>query len=195
MPNLFDPLPRRLAQPSSLSKRAGDDERAGVERASVGTAIRRNPIVNPVLWAKQEVKDQACQSRADTKAFTGRGSLLELRQLLTELDRTTDAMTNLVELTKQVKNAQMYLMLHTKTKTGLTFLRWRERLGDCRHVPWPEAHDRIDAFSPDVGDWYRQATEQALGLNERHKELRRAITTARKVVLRRKPEVYAKPIQ
>ena len=49
------------------------------------------PIVNPARWARQAVKDQACQNRADTKAFTGRGKLLELRQLLTELDVTVEA--------------------------------------------------------------------------------------------------------
>ena len=160
----------------------------------MNSKLRLEPIVNPASWARQAVKDQACQNRADTKAFTGRGKLHELRQLLTELDRTVEAMKNLAEITKQVQDAQMYLMLHVKTATGLTFLRWRERTGACRHVPWPEAQERVNGFSADVGDWYREATEQALTLNERHKELRRAISTARKVVLKTAPSVYARPI-
>ena len=156
---------------------------------------RPEPIVNPARWAQQAVKDQACQSQVDTKAFKGRGKLYELRQLLTELDVVVDAMKQLVDVTKQVQDSQMYLMLHVKTATGLTYLRWRERLGVSRHVPWPEAVERIEAFAPDVAAWYREATEQALALNERHKELRRAITTARKVVMKSAPAVFARPLK
>jgi hypothetical protein len=170
-------------------------ERAVFERASEEGKKRIGPIVNPARWAEQVVKEQACQNPADTKAFKGRGKLLELRQLLTELECTVEAMKHLVEITKQVQNSQMYLMLHVKTATGLTFLRWRERNGACRHVPWPEVQDRIDAFASDVRDWYGQATDQALALNERHKELRRAIATARKVVMRSAPSVYARSIE
>ncbi|OAD41601.1 hypothetical protein LPB72_09715 [Hydrogenophaga crassostreae] len=165
------------------------------ERASEEGSTRIGPIVNPARWAEQVVKEQACQNPADTKAFKGRGKLLELRQLLTELECTVIAMKHLVDITKQVQNSQMYLMLHVKTATGLTFLRWRERNGACRHVPWPEVQDRIDAFTSDVRDWYGQATDQALALNERHKELRRAIATARKVVMRSAPSVFARSIE
>jgi hypothetical protein len=183
-----------LPQSGARFERAGDDERVDDERATVAKPYSRNPIVNPVRWAKQNVTEQACQNEADTKAFKGRGKLLELRQLLAELDRTLDAMKNLIEVTKQVQDAQMYLMMHVKNSSGLTFLRWRERLGACRHVPWPEAHERIAEFVPDVRDWYREATDQALALNERHKDLRRAIATARRVVMRRAPLVYARPV-
>lgn len=185
----------KLPQSKPVDERAFGVERDVGERAPLISKTRLEPIVNPARWARQAVVDQACQNRVDTKAFTGRGKLLELRQLLTELDTTAGAMRHLAEITKTVQDAQMYLMLHVKTSTGLTFLRWRERMGACRHVPWPEAQDRIEAFSADVGDWYRQATEQALTLNERHKELRRAIATARKVVLKTAPKVFARPIQ
>lgn len=177
-----------------MIERPLESERAVFERASMEGKTRLGPIVNPARWAEQVVKEQACQNQADTKAFKGRGKLLELRQLLTELDRTVDAMKAVVEVTKQVQDAQMYLMLHIKTATGLTFLRWRERNGACRHVPWPEVQERINAFDADVGDWYTNATEQALALNERHKDLRRAIATARKVVMRSVPTVYARSI-
>jgi hypothetical protein len=183
-----------LPPSNPLDERAFDEERRVLERAALTSKVRMEPIVNPARWARQAVKDQVCQNRADTKAFTGRGKLLELRQLLTELDATVEAMKHLADITKLVQDAQMYLMLHVKNATGLTFMRWRERTGACRHVPWPEAQDRIARLAPDVGDWYRQATEQAMTLNERHKELRRAIATARKVVMRKTPAVFARPI-
>jgi len=183
-----------LPQSNALDERAFDVERVLFERAGTSSKTRMEPIVNPAQWARQAVKEQACQNQADTKAFTGRGKLLELRQLLTELDVTVEAMKHLSDITKLVQDAQMYLMLHVKTATGLTFLRWRERTGACRHVPWPEAQDRITCLTLDVGDWYRQATEQAMTLNERHKDLRRAIATARKVVMRKTSAVFARPI-
>ena len=183
-----------LPQAKTLCERAFDDERAVMERAFKTIKSQIEPIVNPAAWARQAVKEQACQNQADTNAFKGRGKLRELRQLLTELDRTVEGMKQLVDVTRQVQDAQMVLVLHIKTSTGLTFLRWRERTGACRHVPWPEAQDRIEGFAPDVGDWYRQATDQALTLNERHKELRRAIATARKVVMRTEPRVYPRSI-
>lgn len=191
----FEAMDMNLPQSNPLNDRVFDDERIVSERAGRTSKAPMEPIVNPARWARQAVKDQACQNRADTKAFTGRGKLLELRQLLTELDTTVKAMKHLADVTKLVQDAQMYLMLHVKTATGLTFLRWRDRTGTCRHVPWPEAQLRINSFSPDTGDWYRQATEQALTLNERHKELRRAIATARKVVLRTDPKVFPRPIR
>lgn len=189
-----DPIDLNLPQSRNHDERAGDDERVGGERASVAKQNRIDPIVNPAKWAQQSVTEQACQKEADTKAFKGRGKLLELRLLLAELDSTLVTMRNLIAITKQVQDAQMYLVLHIKNASGLTFLRWRERQGACRHVPWPEAHERIAEFLPDVGDWYREATEQALALNERHKELRRAIASARKVVMRRASAVYARPV-
>ncbi len=170
------------------------DERAVVERANVMSKTRLEPVVNPAQWARQAVTEQACQKQADTKAFTGRGKLLELRQLLTELERTQEAMKQLAEITKQVQDGQMQLVLHVKRATGLTFLRWREKSGACRHVPWPEVQEQIGRFASEVGDWYRNASGQAIGLNERHKELRRGIATARKVVLRSEPKVFARPI-
>ena len=190
-----DAMDMNLSQSKALFERAFDDERAVGERASPNSKSRGEPIVNPARWAKQAVKDQACQNQADTKAFKGRGNLCELRLLLSELDTTVDGMRQMVDVTKQVQDAPMYLMLHVKTATGLTFLRWRERFGVSRHVPWPEAVERIGCFPPDVADWYRQATQQALALNERHKELRRAITTARKVVMKTAPAVYARPLR
>lgn len=190
-------LPRSWSEPMHLNlpQSGAHDERAGGERATVVKQNRLEPIVNPARWAKQSVTEQACQNEADTKAFKGRGKLLELRLLLAELDKTLEAMKRLIVITKQVQDAQMYLVLHVKNTSGLTFLRWRESLGAYRHVPWPEAHERIAEFVPDVGDWYREATDQALALNERHKELRRAIATARKVVMRRGASaVYARPV-
>lgn len=182
-----------LPQSNPLSERVGD-ERAVVERATVNNKSRLEPVVNPAQWARQVVTDQACQKQADTKAFTGRGKLFELRQLLTELDLTVDAMKLLVEATKKVQDGQMHLVLHVKNSTGLTFLRWRDRTGACRHVPWPEVQPRIAELAPRVRDWYGLVSSQAVELNERHKELRRAIATARKVVLRSAPKVYARPI-
>lgn len=182
-----------LPQSNPLSERVGD-ERAVVERAPVTNQNRLKPVVNPAQWARQAVVDQACQKQADTKAFTGRGKLLELRQLLTELDRTVEAMKQLAEATKGVQDGQMHLVLHVKNSTGLTFLRWRERSGACRHVPWPEAQQRFAEFAPRTRDWYGLASSQAVHLNERHKELRRAIATARKVVLKGAPKVFARPV-
>jgi hypothetical protein len=182
-----------LPQSNPVLERVGD-ERAVLGRAVVNNKTRLEPVVNPAQWAMQVVADESCQKQADTKAFTGRGKLLELRQLLTELDRTVEAMKQLVEATKQVQGGQMHLVLHIKNSTGLTFLRWRERNGACRHVPWPEVQPRIAGLASTMQEWYRQASSQAVELNERHKELRRAIATARKVVLRSAPKVYARPI-
>jgi hypothetical protein len=182
-----------LPQSNPLVER-DDDERAVVERAMAINRTRLEPVVNPAQWARQAVSDQACQKQADAKAFTGRGRLLELRQLLTELERTVDSMKHLAEATKQVPGGQMHLVLHVKSSTGLTFLRWRERSGACRHVPWPDVQERFANFAPRTRDWYGLACSQAVLLNERHKELRRAIATARKVVLKGVPKVFARPI-
>ena len=188
-----DAMWMNLPQSSPLVERDGD-ERAVVERASVINKTRLEPVVNPALWARQAVTDQACQKQADTKASTGRGKLLELRQLLTELDRTVKSMKQLAEATKQVQDGQIHLVLHIKNSSGLTFLRWRERSGACRHVPWQEAQQRFAELAPRTRDWYGLASSQAVLLNERHKELRRAIATARKVVLKGVPKVFARPV-
>lgn len=182
-----------LPQSNPMVERDGV-ERAVVERATVINRTRLEPVVNPAQWARQAVSDQACQKQADAKAFTGRGRLLELRQLLTELDRTVESMRQLAEATKQVPGGQMHLVLHVKRSSGLTFLRWRERSGACRHVSWPQAHEQFSSLAPKTRDWYGLASSQAVLLNERHKELRRAIATARKVVLKGAPKVFARPI-
>ena len=185
---------KNLTQSQAVSKRVCV-ERAVVERAVVMSKTRLEPVVNPAQWARHAVENQACQTQVDTKAFTGRGKLLELRQLLTELDKTVETMKQLVEITKQWQGGHMHLVLHVKTSTGLTFLRWRERTGLCRHVPWPEVSERFSGdFPQDVREWLQRASEQAVWLNERHKELRRSIATARKVVLRSESKVFARPI-
>lgn len=180
----------KLPQAHPFGERAGHGRNGGRKPG----VSRLEPVVNPARWAEQAVAQGDCQKQADTKAFKGRGKLFELRQLLTELDRTTEAMKHLVNLTMQVQEGQMRLALHVKSDTGLTFLRWREKSGACRHVPWPQVAGRIHALAPAVRHWYEQVSEQAAILNERHKQLRRAIATARKVVLRTAPKVYARSI-
>ena len=66
-----DAMDMNLPQSKSMIERAFGVERVVLERASMNSKSRLEPIVNPASWARQAVKDQACQNRADTKAIAG----------------------------------------------------------------------------------------------------------------------------
>jgi hypothetical protein len=155
--------------------------------------IGLKPDVSVADWACQYVAEHECQDRADTKAFTGRGKLLELRQYIAHLKDVERQMHELVTATKNVPGYWIYLMQHVH-KNGLTFLRWRERGGHKRHLSWDEAAQTWQSQSIAVQHWYQDVNGRCSQLNEMHKDLRRAITMVQAVIQRSSPSIYAKPI-
>ena len=167
----------------------GVGKRAGASKMAKGAGVKVQD------WARQFMVEQECQDQFAAKAFTGRGKFLELRQYLAELDRVEQEMLTLVALTKQVQGHWIYLMQHSH-RSGLTFLRWRERAGGKRHLGWEEAALTCqgDGVSVELQQWYAEVSKRAARLNEMHKDSRRAIGMARAVIKRTSPHIFAKPI-
>lgn len=178
---------------------AVDDERAAVmkgrvdERAECST-MQVERVVNSVEWARESLKDETCQERADTKAFTGKGTRQELRQLIAEIDRLEQAMRELASVVRQVPGASIYLMLHHKRSNGYTFLRWRELGAGKRHLSWTDVQALLQSREASVRAWYGQASEQALSLNAQHLTARKRIRALRYILTRAQQPVYARRI-
>lgn len=169
-----------------------------VERA-LDERVRRSNLagqeaVNPVMWAREQMKAESCQEPADTKAFKGRGKAHALRQYLAEIDSLEQEMRELCDLTKQVQGAGLYLMLHRINRTGAAFLRWRAVGGSKKHLSWDEAKAMTLGFTAEVRDWYSSVTIKADHLNARHIEVRTSIKATRKAISRSSPYLYARPI-
>jgi hypothetical protein len=154
----------------------------------------KKPAVNYLQLARQEVSAMTCQEGVDTKAFTGKGHLLELRQMVTAIDELEAEMRALSEATKRVSGCQMYLMLHHRSSTSYTFLRWRELGGSTRHLSWDEAEALREGFPSTVKEWYRAGFAQAMALNAKHVEYREGIRVARRAIAMKNQWVFARPI-
>ena len=165
----------------------------GVERViAAGKSVERD--VNSSLRRSPSEGGESCQERVDTKAFTGRGSHHELRQLQAEVDRLDQQMRGLSAASKQVAGAQLYLMLHQRHATGYQFLRWRETGGSKRHLSWELAQQIYSAYQQRTRSWYAQLSEQAMKANDEHVRLRKEIRLIKRRLLKSQRAVYAKAI-
>ena len=166
------------------------------KRLEQRASLAETPVddgVNGVIWARQFMVEQGCQNRVDTKAFKGRGKFLELRQLLAQLDEVETQMKDLSERTKALPGHWIYLMVHCY-RSGLYFVRWRERGGAKRHLAWEQAALTWQGQTAEVQQWCESVSKYGVALNERHKDLMRAIRATRAVIQRSSPPVFAKPI-
>ena len=165
----------------------------GVERViAAGKSVERD--VNSSLRRSPSEGGESCQERVDTKAFTGRGSHHELRQLQPEVDRLDQQMRGLSAASKQVAGAQLYLMLHQRHATGYQFLRWRETGGSNRHLSWEEGEALYQRYTEPLRSWYVSLAEQARAVNEAHLARRREIKSMRYWINKKERAVFARSI-
>ncbi len=144
--------------------------------------------VNVKVWAIESVAQQGCQERVDTKAFTGRGALHELRHLVDKLELVEREMGELSTLSKK-GGLDVYVMLHRRAKTGYVFLRWREVGGAKRHLAWDVIEERTAGLHDQARGWVRRVTQRAQQLNDVHLRARDALTRIRREVQEREQHV------
>lgn len=150
--------------------------------------------VNSSLEQGPSAEGESCQERVDAKAFTGRGSHRELRQLQAEVDRIDGLMRQLSAASKQIDGAQIYLMLHQRHATGYQFLRWREVGGAKRHLSWEQGKAIYSRYTAPLRPWYEDIAAQARQANEDHLKRRREIKSMRYRLNKQERQVFARPI-
>lgn len=143
---------------------------------------RRSPDVNVTAWAREAAADIECQERVDTKAFTGRGKHLALRQEVDRLERLEGQMRDLVAASRAVPGLQIAFMLHVRKESGYTFLRWRERGVSKRHLSFEDAAEVWANYSGDLRHWCEVASSQAKVLNDEHKQCREELRSLREKI-------------
>ena len=159
-----------------------------------GRAPTGKPTGNSARWAREAVANGRCQDAVDTKAFTGRGVLYELRQFVAALDELERRMTVLSETSRAVEGARICLALHRRHSSGYMALRWRERVGAKAHLPWSELDARLAEQPPAQRRWCGEANALALQLNAEHLVLRERIKALRMRLWQSTSPVYARPI-
>ena len=164
------------------------DQRAGF------TGCGEDHAVNASLDCGPSAGGESCQERVDAKAFTGRGSHRELRQLQAEVDRLDGLMRQLSAASKQVEGAQIYLMLHHRHATGYQFLRWREVAGAKRHLSGEQGEAIYSRYAAPLRPWYEDIAAQARQVNEDHLKRRREIRSTRYWLSKQERQVFARPI-
>ena len=147
------------------------------------------PRVNVKQWAIESVAQPACQERVDTKAFTGRGSLHELRHYVDKLQRVERDMGELSMVSK-TSGLDVYVMVHRRAKTGYVFLRWREVGGAKRHLAWDAMSDRTAGLPSQASQWIQDVTREAQRLNDEHLRTREALGRLRREVLASEQHVF-----
>lgn len=152
------------------------------------------PTGNPVQWAREAVANLDCQESVDAKAFTGKGNLHELRRLVTALEAVEDRMRELSAASSALDSAYIYLMVHHRRDDAYTFLRWRERVGGNRHLPWGDLDAKLAGHPPAQQRWCAEASALAHQLNAEHLALRKRIKALRLQLSQTPSQVYAKPI-
>lgn len=152
------------------------------------------PAGGEAPWTQETAATAGCQVALDAKAFTGRGNLRELRQLTTAIGAVEQRMEALSSASKTLVNAGMYLVMHRHRRSGYTFLRWRERSGANRHLPWDEAAARLANQPAAQQRWCSEASSLASHLNTEHLGLRERITALRLQLRATPAPVYARPI-
>lgn len=180
---------------SDRDRGAGAVRKVQVVEATVleGQVVKGRPnSVNVKTWAAESVSQQTCQERVDTKAFTGRGSLHELRHYVDKLDGVEREMGELSTLSKKGGLA-VYVMVHRRAKTGYVFLRWREVGGEKRHLAWDVIEERTACLHDQARAWVRQVTQRAQQLNVGHLRARDALTRIRRQVQKREQHVMPRP--
>ncbi|WP_088957092.1 hypothetical protein [Variovorax sp. HW608] len=160
-----------------------------VEKRHTGVARASKAGSNAKAWAVDAVSKHGCQEAVDAKAFTGRGTLRELRHLLATLDSVESRMAALSEASKQA-GFGIYLMVHRRAATGYTHLRWREHGGAKRHLKWEDAAEHVGVLTPEVRNWVRDASGSAIRLNGEHLRSREQIKQIRAHVRTKESHIY-----
>ena len=111
------------------------------------------------------------------------------------MDTLEQHMTELSAASKRVHGIQMYLMLHRRHSTGYIFLRWREAVGDKRHLSWEESADIYLTYTERLRGWYRDITSRAQLANEAHNQLRNEFRAARRRIEASGQSVYARQVR
>lgn len=164
----------------------------GVERVvRIPSAAERD--VNSTLQAIGTEVIETCQQRVDTKAFTGRGSRHELRQLQDEIDTLDRRMSELSAASKSVAGAQIYLMVHRRHRTGYVFLRWRIAGGSKRHLSWESGQAVFQRYQEPLRAWYFKLAQQAMQTNALHQQARKRMRAMTDKTMRQ-GQVYARPL-
>ena len=153
-----------------------------------------NRAVNVAEWARTAAANGDCQEAIDAKAFRGRGDLRELRQLVASLTDVEDRMEALSATSKGLADTRMYLVVHRRNSSGYTFLRWRERLGMNRHLPWADVEASIARHPPAQQRWCAGASELANQLNANHLVLRDRIRAVRDRLARSESHLYPRAL-
>lgn len=158
-------------------------KKGSVEKGPVEKGDEAVLDVNIVQWAGSV----DCQTDVDSKAFKGKGTLLELRQLVDRLAEIEAKMVNLIEVTKGAAQAcGAYMALHRRKTTGWVNLRWREAGGSQRHMRTEDLAKKVAEQSEAVRRWVRSASEEAERLNDAHYRVRNEIRVIRKFIERKK---------
>ncbi len=156
--------------------------------------VRPKPAVNAALWAREAVANLECQEVVDTKAFTGRGNLYALRQLVASLEDVEARMRALSKSSKALVDTSVYLTVHRRSSSGYTFLRWRERAGANRHLSWNEVSAKIAIHPSAQQRWCVEASDLANALNSEHLALRETIKSIRGRVAQSASHLYARSL-
>lgn len=150
--------------------------------------------VNEERWARAMVANPDCQDRVDVKAFTGRGGRYELRQLVDRLEAIEARMQGLSAASKAPPACNAYLVVHHRTSSGYTFLRWRERAGASRHVHWDDVGEILQVMPAEVRAWCSEAGAQAQSLNAEHLAVREAIKEVRHSLLQKRSHLLPRAL-
>ena len=120
------------------------------------------------------------------RAFTGRGSLRELRRCVDKLAEIEGEMGKLSQWSKLLFDVGAYLTVHRRTTTGLVQLRWRERGGAKRHLLGQDVQALAANRSESAQRTFEQFDEMAADFNAAHAQARDALRVCYAAVTRRR---------
>ena len=143
-------------------------------------------------WACQFLVDsdsnEPCQLAVDQKAFTGRGTLHELRHWIDKLAAIETEMESLHLLSKQAASYGVRLTLHRRAATGSVHLRWREHGASNRHLLPADVEALVAQQGQTVNNWIKDINARAQKLNAEHVKARVALRGIRVAVRMRLPQ-------
>jgi hypothetical protein len=85
-------------------------------------------------------------------------------------------------------------MLHRRTSSGYTFLRWRERAGASRHIHWDDVGQILAHMPPPVRAWCGEAGAKAQALNAEHLALREGIKEIRRSLMQKRSHLLPRAL-
>ena len=184
----------RRQETAAVEKGAYVMKGLGIERASAGSKRRFAKLPDGACSPSRPDDGLKCQEQVDTKAFTGRGSRHELRQTKDAIATLEQEMRKLSDINKQVPGAAIYLMLHRRSDTGYTFLRWCEYGGDKRHLSWERGQAIFDQYAEPMCSWYAQLARQAIEINALHLECRKRLSSQQSTAQAKRMPLFARPL-